>query len=83
MYWNLEVLIDPKGKMLLNSNIRCIEMREKRCFCSYGYSWIVTLDVLKSFYVILFVFAWFCWIVTLDVLKCDIDIQSFTGGKVE
>ena len=47
MYWNIPDGVADEGLPLLNSNIRCIEMKkwslEEKC----EFGWIVTLDVLK------------------------------------
>ena len=69
MYWNLSRSRSSTVFSSLNSNIRCIEMMERKFPKFIFASWIVTLDVLK-----------YCskcgkhnelcsWIVTLDVLK--------------
>ena len=47
MYWNAGVSYALNAAVMLNSNIRCIEIIQLQCANSPGESWIVTLDVLK------------------------------------
>ena len=56
--------------VLLNSNIRCIEMMITNYLMKLSTSWIVTLDVLKYAFCGYDINNNGCWIVTLDVLKC-------------
>ena len=69
MYWNMMEQVGSTMVVLLNSNIRCIEILFYLSNMSIEDSWIVTLDVLKlgTAYVSIVVKA--RWIVTLDVLK--------------
>ena len=50
MYWNAGVSYALNAAVMLNSNIRCIEIIQLQCANSPGESWIVTLDVLKCFF---------------------------------
>ena len=55
--------------IMLNSNIRCIEIKQNIPYRKHRYCWIVTLDVLKSDFVYVKNYLLGSWIVTLDVLK--------------
>ena len=69
MYWNAICLPLIVPTVMLNSNIRCIEIWEMDSVIGARGSWIVTLDVLKSDGEIITQDALRGWIVTLDVLK--------------
>ena len=69
MYWNgFSINLRWAGEML-NSNIRCIEIRFVPMQNWIVLSWIVTLDVLKWLPLMNLTKSTISWIVTLDVLK--------------
>ena len=47
MYWNSDKSAENTVDKQLNSNIRCIEIKDNACTGYVINSWIVTLDVLK------------------------------------
>ena len=47
MYWNICALVSSFTGLMLNSNIRCIEILAAVAKTLQEESWIVTLDVLK------------------------------------
>ena len=69
MYWNSESGRNSGSTVMLNSNIRCIEISLNRILLHCITSWIVTLDVLKYSVIVYCCHISTGWIVTLDVLK--------------
>ena len=70
-------------RVMLNSNIRCIEILVIVNTQYFQLCWIVTLDVLKCWVEMVYQSVIVSWIVTLDVLKSFTSILVITALIVE
>ena len=81
MYWNQSISNCTLRILLLNSNIRCIEIKPHTHLYQNHHRWIVTLDVLKWLKGNLKFKHPLGWIVTLDVLKCIRGSKKEVGNQ--